>query len=379
VETHTLYAVNDDTGQTEWTHTAGGRIDSPPTYYQGTVLFGSRDGWVYCLRASDGTLAWRFKDLPDKLIGAFGQLESAWPVAGSVLVLNDTLYFAAGRSSYLDGGIFVYALNPSTGELLASRSNYGPFTEEDGFPVGGDAGFKNDILVTDGKKLYLRQKAFDLSLADVAPDKHIIPTGGFLDGQPQHRTSWSVTPTISKRIAGDILVSDGSKCYKVEGFPLYANHSYFDPRRNGYTLSAHTVGTPAGSGRRSRATSRERTTGQELWRHHIPITGKAMALAGDVLFVAGEPMKFDDYSYETYVAAYRGELGGRLVAVSATDGTKLAEYELDAAPSWDGIAVAGGRLYISLADGTVQCFDGSAETRKVMPKPLPSAGPDPGT
>jgi outer membrane protein assembly factor BamB len=189
IDTHTLYALNDNTGQTEWTYTADGRIDSPPAYHQGMVLFGSRDGWVYCLRASDGTLAWRFKDLPDRLVGAFGQLESAWPVSGSVLILNDTLYFSAGRSSYLDGGIFVYALNPRTGERLKSRSAYGPFTEETGFPVGGDAGFKNDVLVTDGTTLYLRQKAFDLDLADASPDKHIIPSGGFLDGEPQERGS----------------------------------------------------------------------------------------------------------------------------------------------------------------------------------------------
>jgi hypothetical protein len=93
-----------------------------------------------------------------------------------------------------------------------------------------------------------------------------------------------------------------------------------------------------------------------MWRLQIPITGKAMAMAGDVLFVAGEPMKFDDPSYENYVSAYNGELGGRLLAVSATDGRKLAEYELDAAPVWDSIAIANGQLYIALEDGTVQCL-----------------------
>jgi hypothetical protein len=81
-------------------------------------------------------------------------------------------------------------------------------------------------------------------------------------------------------------------------------------------------------------------------------------MAGDVLFVAGEPMKFDDYSYQNYVAAYNGQLGGRLLAVSATDGKQLAEYELGAAPAWDSIAIANGQLYISLADGTVQCLCG---------------------
>ena len=81
-----------------------------------------------------------------------------------------------------------------------------------------------------------------------------------------------------------------------------------------------------------------------------------MAMVGKVLFVAGEPMKFDDPSYTNYVAAYNGELGGRLLAVSATDGAVLAEHELEAAPAWDGIAAANGRLYIGLEDGTVQCL-----------------------
>jgi outer membrane protein assembly factor BamB len=327
------------------------------------VLFGCRDGWVYCLRASDGKLAWRFKDLPDRLIGAFGQLESTWPVSGSVLILNDTLYLAAGRSSYLDGGIFVYALNPQTGELLKSRSCYGPFEESSGFPVGGHAGFKNDILVTDGTNFYLRQKAFDLNLADAVPGRHIVPTGGFLDGQPQHRTCWSLSSSIG-RSSGDILVSNGKEYYEVQGFPLWQNHSYFDPRRNGYTLFAGTLAstskpTQKDAARRRRGANKKGDSGaagKEMWHLHIPITGKAMAMAGNVLFVAGEPMKFDDPSYKNYVAAYNGELGGWMLAVSATEGKKLAEYKLNAAPVWDGIAIADRQLYIGLADGTVQCL-----------------------
>ncbi len=363
VDTHTLYALDDGTGNTEWTFTADGRIDSPPAYYRGMVLFGSRDGWVYCLRASDGALAWRFKDLPDRLIGAYGQLESKWPVSGSVLVLNDTLYFAAGRCSYLDGGIFLYALNPRTGELLNSRSFYGPFSEESGFPVGGHAGFKNDVMVTDGAKLYLRHKAFDLDLAETSGERHIIPTGNFLDGEPQHRTCWTLASSISTAIWGDIMVSNGREYYEVRGFPIYANHSYFDPRKNGYTLFAGALDSPKAPPKdavKSRRGAGKRggrgVAGKEMWRLDIPITGKAIAMAGGVLYVAGEPMAFDAPTYQNYVAAYNGQLGGRLLAVSATDGTKLAEYQLNAAPVWDSIAIANEQLYVSLADGTVQCL-----------------------
>ncbi len=371
VDAHTLYTLDDSTGETLWTFTADGRIDSPPAYYRGSVLFGSRDGWVYCLRAADGALAWRFKDLPDRLIGAYGQLESKWPVSGSVLILRDTLYFAAGRSSYLDGGIFLYALNPRTGDLLNSRGSYGPFSEGSGFPVGGHAGFKNDVLVTDGAKLYLRHKAFDLDLAETTAGRHIIPTGGFLDGQPQHRTCWALAPSIGSAASGDIMVSNGMEIYRVEGFPLYANHSYFDPRKSGYTLIANSLGSPGGAAkaapprrpgarrqdaRRQGARRQGGDGGREIWRLNIPVTGKAIVKAGDVLFVAGEPMKFDDANYQNYVAAYDGQLGGRLLVVSATDGKPLAGYKLDAAPVWDGVSAANGRVYVSLADGTIRCF-----------------------
>ncbi len=40
VDTHTVYALDADTGSKRWSFTAGGRVDSPPTIYQGRVLFG---------------------------------------------------------------------------------------------------------------------------------------------------------------------------------------------------------------------------------------------------------------------------------------------------------------------------------------------------
>ena len=45
------------------------------------------------------------------------------------------------------------------------------------------------------------------------------------------------------------------------------------------------------------------------------------------------------------------------MAVSASDGTVLAEHLLDCSPIFDGMAAAGGRLYICLENGQLVCMD----------------------
>ncbi|KPK41736.1 MAG: hypothetical protein AMK72_14950, partial [Planctomycetes bacterium SM23_25] len=109
VDTHTVHALDADTGKRLWTFTAGGRVDSSPTVHRGLALFGCADGWVYCLRLSDGELAWRFRAAPEDLkTVAMDQVESVWPVHGNVLVHGSAAYFSAGRSTWLDGGVALY-------------------------------------------------------------------------------------------------------------------------------------------------------------------------------------------------------------------------------------------------------------------------------
>jgi outer membrane protein assembly factor BamB len=401
VDAHAVCALDADTGRVAWRFTAGARIDSPPTYYQGWLLFGSRDGWVYCLRAADGALAWRFKDLPDdRWIMAYDQPESAWPVCGSVLTLNGVVYFAAGRNSFLDGGIWIYGLDPATGRVIHRRHMYGPYGD-DGFPIikGADyvghgiQGFKNDVLLTDGKYLYLRHQPFNPDLsslsANQSPLPHLIANPGFLESIPQHRSFWTINsallydiPTGSTAVHGDILAMDGSKYYEVRGYtPGRTNN--FDPRDKGYTLYAGQFSEPTAAptaaegksqsvtapptGRKAKKaaratgatteTAKKKTAGSpqasERWSANIPLTGKAIALAGDQLFVAGTPVAFPK---DDLAAAYEGRMGGVLWVASADSGRKLAEIKLDAPPSWDGMAVAHGRLFVVLQDGSLRCF-----------------------
>jgi outer membrane protein assembly factor BamB len=403
IDAHAVCALDAADGHALWRYTTGARVDSPPTCYKGLVLFGSRDGWVYCLRASDGTLAWRFRGLPQRTICAYGQLESAWPVCGSILVKDDVAYFAAGRNSFLDGGIFLYGLDPQTGRVIHQRRMYGPYDAQ-GYPIiaskitsgSGLEGFKADVFLTDGQLLYLRQQAFQPDLTPLKPEQvtrpHMIPSPGFLEAIPHHRTFWTIDTTIRYDIAasrsgahGDILVMDGREFYEVRGYPP-GRSATFDPRPNGYTLFAGTYSDAARAGttqkKKTKAPAADAPTGRkkrrkapaadaatrkkkrtrasgvassQRWSSNIPLTGKALVLAGDVLFVAGTPVAFPS---NDLAKAYEGRMGGVLWAASAETGERTAEYKLDAPPAWDGMAVASGMLYISLEDGRVMCMGG---------------------
>jgi hypothetical protein len=47
-----------------------------------------------------------------------------------------------------------------------------------------------------------------------------------------------------------------------------------------------------------------------------------------------------------------------LRAVSTADGSTLSELELEAIPVFDGLAAAGGKLFLSTRDGKLTCLNG---------------------
>lgn len=354
-ETYTLRALDAAGGGKLWEYIAGGRIDSPPTYYRGYVLFGSRDGWVHCLRASDGALAWRFRDLPEKLICAFDRLESVWPVHGSILVANGTAYFCAGRSTHIDGGIFVYGLDPASGALRCQRRLFGPF-DENGFPQFVEKGDRSetevmlgntaDVMSAEGDTIYLRHQAFRSDLTDAVPGEHLMATAGMLEAHRNHREYKLVSKNFQHRKmftslrtphpTGDIIVADGTDYFSVFGMPVTRGTSW-NPR-GGYTITAKTL---TGDGWTNK------------WQVKIFETGKAMLLAKDTIFVAGAPLVFPS---DDVAGTYAGRQGAILHAVSTADGATLAKYKLDQLPVWDGMAAAYGRLFIVNQDGSVECW-----------------------
>mgnify|MGYP003634719045 CR=1 FL=1 len=377
-DAHMLHCLDRETGETVWTFTAGGPIDSPPTYDRGMLLTGCRDGWVYCIDASDGSLRWRFNAMPNQsLIVDRGRLESAWPVNGSVLVEQGIAYFAAGRSSFLDGGVSVFGLKPETGEMIHHKIVTGPYADDEGiFPSLGArtfrlAGFKSGIFSVSGGKLFLRHQAFlpdltPVSIEDVE-EPHLIPSHGFLNSVPQHRTYWTV----------DVDLSYGGPTAITGYGPLgdstaYESGEFFEIR--GYSPGRNLVGRGAGltpfnthsvfAGKMTDAKegdvwiSRKGKTIPEVgtwgknWSTLTPFAGHAISVCQNAVIVAGVPLT-EGFSQEDTNASFRGEKGGVLWMMDRTTGERLQEVVLPAAPAWDGLAIASGVCVVSLKDGTV--------------------------
>jgi outer membrane protein assembly factor BamB len=356
IDEHRVVALDCSTGEALWEFTTGGRVDTPPTIYNGMALFGSADGWAYCLRSSDGELVWARRVAPrDRLVGAMGQLESAWPVHGSILVDDTSLeaiaYLAAGRSSYLDGGIHFYAIRPETGEILQHRVECSLDPETGKMPEGDASnvpGMLADILVCNGTTVWMRRhQVFGQSSRR---QRHVLATGGFRDDTWFNRTTWSV----GNANHAQLLVFDDNVAYGVEAFQSTARARPFRAGAKGYHLFAKALegSKPERSSGRKKRGKPARTF---LWSKYMPVRGNSMALAGDVLFLAGTP---DTINPADPLAAFEGRKGGVLFVMSAGDGAKLSEYRLESPPVLDGLAAANGRLYISRADGSVTCFDG---------------------
>jgi hypothetical protein len=289
--------------------------------------------------------------------------------------LDGSVYCAAGRSSFLDGGLILYRLDLKTGRVLAHRTIYSRDAvtgeqppEPNSFEM---AGALPDVLSTDGQLIYMRHLAFDAKTLKTRPPKrHVYSPAGFLNGDWWHRTYWiDGTHFYSGYIgwyfagretpAGRLLTFTDKRQY---GFG-YAPEYYRGSRERKYRLFALNRATqpeqPPGDYRRASRAYPPRGPGQFRitydWSQEVPMLVRAMVLGQEKLFAAGLPP-----DAQTSASAFSGEDGGRLAVVSTADGTLLNHYRLDALPAYDGLAAAGDQLFLSLKDGRLLCLGADA-------------------
>jgi hypothetical protein len=288
VDEHRVSAFEAAGGRLLWSFVAGGPVRVPPSVERGLCLFGSADGYVYCLEAAGGRLVWRFRAArTERRIVARERVESTWPVE-SVLLRDGLACFAAGRHGQVDGGIDLYVLEAVSGKVVWHQRWQGS-----GYPP---------LLATDGKALALSSrvrfdlrtggKAAALGIPDPACDRRAI--------DPSHVIGRTATLPVRLRA----LVRAGERVYAA--------------------------GRPA-----------EGLSGEPaiLWQRP-----------------RGEPAVADAPEVHPLDRSGPAPAGWKLWTFSVDDGRKLAELKLPVEPAWDGLAAAGGRLYLTTVDGRLRCF-----------------------
>jgi len=374
-EAHQVVALDAQTGERRWDFTANGRVDTPPTLHAGLCLFGTRSGWVYCLRAADGRLAWRLRVAPhEERIVAFGQLESPWPVPGSVLVVDGVAYFAAGRQPLADGGIRVLAAEPATGKVLwAKRLNTVPMTS-----FYGALGLEFDpfdLLVAEAPKptsVEAGEPANGIAFVTMsrwrfAPktgDMTVVPRSGFAcyrtdaGGVMAPRGVWTYGPRMSYTWTPDIVHTVPRGLVAFRGGTLVgASEDGRQLFRTDFDLAAlaefNDLWYSHGQLPRKKEDKGDRNRNERLarkakWTADLQPPAGSQPAGGSVsppiagLLLAGDAVVALDQA-------------GRLRIVALADGKTLATRDLPA-PVWDGLAAANGRLYLSTQSGDLVCL-----------------------
>jgi outer membrane protein assembly factor BamB len=108
------------------------------------------------------------------------------------------------------------------------------------------------------------------------------------------------------------------------------------------------------------------------WDQDISVLARSMVLAKDTIFLAGPPDNTDeedtfkrimerDKSVEAELAAQdaalQGKQGGVLLAIDKKTGKQLSRVTLEELPTWDGMAAANGKIFITTEKGKVICLD----------------------
>ena len=371
-DAHEVIALSAGDGKEQWRYTARGRVDTPPTIYRGLALFGCHAGYVYALHADSGELAWEFRASPvDERIVAYGQVESPWPVPGSVMVRGKTAYFVAGRQQLADGGVLVFAVDPLTGEKRwvhrldempqkgdpTGKNPYKGFYENSGLefdPV--------DIIHAEGKGIAMSRWILSSAGKLVSVDKWNafakLDTGGGAVWVP--RGSWTYGARHQDRFKGEaprrplVVFRDGQVYGELNGSTDIFRRD-FDAKSVKKFNGKWITGWQAG---------RDARDGKKPFRTHRVAAGSKWTV--DVFTPALKKQKKVKYGTQLYndihalalagnSRLYAVHKDGRLKVIDTAKGAVIASRKVPS-PMWDGLAVAEGKVFLSTLSGEVLCL-----------------------
>jgi len=381
-DAHEVVAVDTASGKVAWRFTARGRVDTPPTIHNGLALFGDHAGYVHALRADNGKPVWRFQAAPiDERMGAYGQIESAWPVAGSVLVIDDNAYFVAGRQALSDGGVFIFAVDAMSGEKhwvqklnsIPQKSYDGENDESFGFYQNSGLEFDPiDLLHKEGDRIAMSRWLVSMDGKDIEVGAWSgfakLDTGKGSVYAP--RGTWTYGPRQIHRFANEAFrrplcvwrdntivgaLNSTTALYR-RNFDL-ENGEKFDSK---WITGWAAAGEARKGGRPYRS---DRLAEKATWKVNPWVDSTDPKVLLTPTTVEGQTQlqnKLYGMVMDSQNHLYVVHQDGSLKVINTTDGSTLSESKVPA-PIWDGLALAEGKLFLSTAAGQLVCIGDAAK------------------
>lgn len=373
-----VYAFEAATGKERWSFFTGGPIRLAPTVWKDRVFAGSDDGFVYCLKASDGELIWAKRGGPndEKLLGN-GSMISRWPIRTGVLIDDDIAYFGAGIFPHEN--VYLYAVRADDGKLIWKNDTISQESanRNELSPQGYLLASKNQLFIPSGRSL---PEGFDRQTGQVVFNRKLgwrgEQAGGLIGGtyalladeqiytgtqehllaldQKTGRTGFGWFPGRRLAVVGDMAyLATGQELVAMDRSP-YAKASV---RRNAleYKIKGLRSSVRKASGDRRTKLQQDLKASEEQLEQH-----RRKNIAPTIKWQA--PCTADGELIVTAKCVFAGGQG-QVSAFNRQSGKVVWNATVDGKAR--GLAVANGRLYVSTDEGKIYCFaSGNIAKRK---------------
>ncbi len=340
-----VYALDLATGRERWAFFADSPIRFAPAFWQGRLYASSDDGYLYCIRAKTGKLIWRKRGGPagDMVLGN-GRMISRWPARGAATIVDDVVYFGAGI--WPSEGIYLYALEPKTGQVLWLNDSSGDIFMDQPHPgaqassgvsaQGYMAAAGNTLLVPTGRAI---------------PATFSRSNGTF---QHFHLQRYGKVRPGPFAVLASGFVFGGTELFRAEGGELLLRGT---PGSAMAVFPEHVV---FAQGNRIRGIHRSRLLDEQQTEDANGNIAKRTVLSpSSWSILCSEPVGVSLIGAGGTIVV--GTKNQKIITADMETQSVVMTADLDGEPL--GLATAEGRLIVSTNKGTIYCF-GSNNTNR---------------